>query len=74
MKLFHKHQWEIVVETYAPPLGVTRLAGCSEFLAERMMLGLTTVLLKCQIVQCGQTKTVEMLGRSKNFSGKIGMP
>jgi len=57
--MFHRHNFEIIAKTFS---GKYSLKSCSEYLAERMIFGVTTVLLKCSI--CGKVIKEEMLGDS----------
>lgn len=60
----HQHKWEEKERFFAH--GLDKYEGRGFFEQEeieRMMLGVTTILYKCE---CGQVKTVEILGNSKN--------
>lgn len=58
-----KHQWSIIKRTYTTPVVVnmTGPAKMSEYLFERLSLGVTTVLLQCD--RCKATRKEEMLGK-----------
>jgi len=65
MRLFCKHVWKVHTRIVAPAFdmsNITKLGGCSEYMAERMMFGVTTVLLIC--VDCKELRKEEMLGTS----------
>ena len=66
MSLFniHKHQWEEIARTYAPPKGNTTkisATGSTTGLAEKMLFGVTTIMWECQI--CSEIRKEEMLGK-----------
>jgi len=62
---YHRHDWKRTGTAYAPPVSI-KTAGefeCSEHLVERMTWGVTTLLYECQYRGCGQSKTIEILGK-----------
>ena len=61
MPMFCKHQWSVVARTYAPPRVITGGVEMSEYLAERLLFGVTTVLLQCD--RCKATRKEEMVGK-----------
>lgn len=63
-RLFHKHTWIKIKETYAepaPPLIEIRGSGELEWNQLIFIKGLTTILWECSI--CKRTKKVELLGK-----------
>jgi len=62
MKIFCNHDWEIIQKTVSPQF--TNIPSCSEYMAERMLLGITTVYLKCK--KCSKLQLQEMLGTPKD--------
>lgn len=58
INLFCKHDYKIIIKTQTPTF--TRLPGCSEHMAERMLFGMTTILWECK--KCKKIKKEEMLG------------
>ena len=61
MSLFHKHSWAKIKETYVPSKIFKKECQMSEYLSERLLAGITTLLFECQI--CHQIKKEEMLGK-----------
>lgn len=62
MKLFHKHNWEEVARTYAPPHNLPAMSGYGAIdLLERAVSGMTTILWKCR--ECEKFRKDEMLGK-----------
>lgn len=59
----HVHQWKRELITYAEP----RLQGNCQIVnpegLEKIALGVTTVLYRCDDLMCAELKTVEMLGK-----------
>lgn len=54
------HEYEIIVKTKTPIYDIGNSDGMSEYLAERLLFGVTTVLLKCK--KCNNIRKNEMLG------------
>ncbi len=64
MKLFHKHKWEIIVKTYAPPKSNLSGIECNDMnLVNKMFFGCTTILLQCSI--CRGLRREEMSGKER---------
>lgn len=65
MKLFHKHDWKIAVKTYTEPRSMNELSliNCSEYMAERLLMGTTTIIYECS--GCPKLRREEMLGKVK---------
>jgi hypothetical protein len=62
MSFFHRHDFELIAETYEPP--VTRSFECfSESLFDRALFGITTFVWKCRDKSCGKIETVSTLGK-----------
>lgn len=59
MKWFCKHNWAKIKETNTQPIPNRRFE-CSEWLAERLICGVTTVLFQCS--KCKKIRKEEMLG------------
>jgi hypothetical protein len=53
------HKYEIIKTTVSEPKGTAGIT-CSEHMAERLIMGLTTYVFKC--TKCGQIKQEECLG------------
>ncbi len=67
MSLFHRHQWERISATYTPPLkDVKSIERSTEEFANRLVFGLTTVVLRC--VVCGDEKIIEATGDASAVS------
>ena len=67
MGLFHRHDWRVIVTTWAPPAYGLHLKGgvtMSEHMAERLTFGVTTTLLKCA---CGKVRIEEQLGQKTSL-------
>lgn len=64
MTIFHRHDWQVIERTFAPPAYGLSLGKCemSEHMAERLTFGVTSVLLKCA---CGKVLKEEMLGGAR---------
>lgn len=64
MNLFHSHRWTEIQRVSAKRYDareIQRLAeSMSESMAQQLLFGVTTIVLKCSI--CGDVKTVEFLG------------
>lgn len=58
--IFCKHKWAILKMTKSHAMGIDQSWKISEYLAERILLGLITVLISCE--KCGAVKVQEMLG------------
>ncbi len=56
---FHRHAWEVRVRTYSPPHPNFTADRMSEHMAERIYMGITTVLLTCP---CGAVRREELIG------------
>ena len=61
MSIFHKHNWIIIKETYAPPHDSYVKSAQSAYF-ERAFKGLTTILWECST--CKKIRKEEMLGKS----------
>ena len=64
--IFHHHRWEVVERAYAPPtlhnLSSSRTdLQMSEVMAERLICGVTTWLLRCE--KCGAVRKETALGQ-----------
>ncbi len=70
MGWLHTHNWQVVAKVYAPPqkftLQLTRMSDdiCEHYInAYNLALhGQTTIVLRCQDKECGETRTEEMFG------------
>lgn len=60
--MFHRHEWVEKARTYYPPQSLA--VRCSEYLAERIMAGVTTIMWECS--KCHKIRREEMLGSVKN--------
>lgn len=58
--IFCIHSWKIIKETSTPRLEINKIPTCSEYLAERLLGGVTTILWECS--KCQKTKKEEVLG------------
>ena len=63
MKLFCNHKFRIIKTTYAKPL-YGHIPQVPVFLAEKLIFGITTVLLKCY--KCTKTRQEKMYGKDRN--------
>jgi len=64
MKSCNKHEWEIIVKTYAPPMSnLSGVSGNDMDTMNRMVFGCTTVLMQCSI--CKGLHKEEMLGKEE---------
>lgn len=62
MSLFHRHQWREHGRHHTPPhLNMQKADGPAHTI-ERLIWGVTVILLKCDT--CGDQKVVEMLGNA----------
>ena len=62
MNIFHKHNWVIIRETYYSPRDVSGIKVISDYLLERIIEGVTTILWECST--CKKIRKEEMLGKS----------
>lgn len=62
--LFRGHDWKVIEKTSTPsrPMSDLALLNCSEYMAERLLMGMTTVLLQCS--GCHKVRKEEMLGKA----------
>ena len=60
--MFHRHNWIEKERFFAEPSDMTRLRSCSEYLAQQLIQGVTTISYEC--IKCGKTRTKEILGKS----------
>ena len=58
MNLFCSHKWRIIRETHTPRF--TKIPHCSEYMAERMLYGTTTLLWECE--KCQKLRKEQLLG------------
>ncbi len=58
--MFHKHIWQVVEKTHTEPVPNMNL-NCSEYMAERLVMGVTTILFQCPY--CYGFRREEMLGK-----------
>lgn len=64
MALFHSHQWVEQSRHSVPPVSMgVKVKWCSERFMERMVCGVTVIVLRC--ADCGDLKTIEMIGDAK---------
>jgi hypothetical protein len=64
MSLWHRHQWRIEGQAYAPPRPeLYKGTTISTYLAERVTWGVTTFVLRCS--KCGRVETKEVLGEAR---------
>lgn len=63
MRLFHKHNWIKIKETYAPPANRKYKAKgfINDNTPEKLAFGVTTILWECSI--CKKIRKEEMLGK-----------
>jgi hypothetical protein len=59
MPLFHRHDWQVIAKTYAPPQAWGGPIEGPSIVIQQLACGVTTVLLKCA---CGAGRREEMLG------------
>lgn len=60
MKIFHKHNWVKIKETYAQPLMLKQIGRCVDIHDYGLAQGLTTIIWECSI--CKKIRKEEMLG------------
>lgn len=65
MNLFHRCVWKERERVVVQPMTFEsfRVSKCSEEQANRIMFGMTTIVLAC--VECGDYKAVEVIGSVK---------
>jgi hypothetical protein len=57
MRLFHKHNWELIDKVIIPPnKAITSLKNCSELTGQRIILGYVVLTFKCA---CGDVKVID---------------
>ena len=61
MNIFHKHKWKIILKTYCPAVTMNREIRCSEWLLERLLRGLITIIFQCE--KCHKIRKEEILGQ-----------
>ena len=66
--MFHKHQWEIRVQTYAEPRDGFSAHRCPTEIAREIAFGVTEVLVTCP---CGAIRTMRMLGAATVISATV---
>ena len=62
-KMFHKHDWEILTQTFSGEKEIEDMKGNSLealYVLEKLAHGVTITILKCS---CGKTKVIETLGK-----------
>lgn len=60
--MFHKHQWAEIARTYAAPVqGVEGRMSNDAF--ARLVMGVTTLALRCSVDGCGKLRKLECLGK-----------
>ena len=65
MSILCRHKWKELARTYVPPLPSPFDFTCSELMAERLLSGLTTIVLQCQ--KCQVTRREECLGKEVGY-------
>lgn len=61
MSCFWGHKWAETERLKAPPAaGSHKFTRCSEHMYERLVFGVTVIVLTC--ASCGDKKTIEVLG------------
>ena len=62
--MFHTHYWKETERIVSQPLdGGARVKGCDEDTLQRLVFGVTSIVLTCG--ECGDKKTVVVIGMSK---------
>mgnify|MGYP001558745098 CR=1 FL=1 len=64
MGLFHQHKFKIIIKTHTPQHQFDWTTRISEYMAERLIFGVTTCVLRCK--ECGKIIKEELLGQENN--------
>jgi hypothetical protein len=59
--MWHRHQWVETERSFTPPVGAMNASGISSHALERLLWGITSIVLTCS---CGDKKVIEVKGRT----------
>lgn len=57
---WHTHKFVEHYRVFSGRLNELQGLKCSEYMAERMMFGVTTIVARCEV--CGKAETIEVFG------------